>query len=90
MHASLSDTVHTIAEAMLAGSPEPDGVAARIAAVTGDASPWARPLADAAAVRFGPRWPDLDIDILARFVADSPGFVRAWYGADRPAVIRIV
>ncbi|MGK8206484.1 reverse transcriptase family protein [Burkholderia cenocepacia] len=90
MHASLSDTVHTIAEAMLAGSPEPDGVAARIAAVTGDASPWARPLADAATVRFGPRWPDLDIDILARFVADSPGFVRAWYGADRPAVIRIV
>ncbi|AOI90714.1 reverse transcriptase [Burkholderia pseudomultivorans] len=90
MHASLSDTVHTIAEAMLAGSPEPDGVAARIAAVTGDASPWVRPLADAATVRFGPRWPDLDIDILARFGADSPGFVRAWYGADRPAVIRIV
>ncbi|MDR8729678.1 reverse transcriptase family protein [Burkholderia pseudomultivorans] len=90
MYAPLSDTVHTIAEAMLAGSPEPDGVAARIAAVTGDAPPWARPLADAATVRFGPRWADLDIDTLARFVVDSPGFVRAWYGADRPAVIRIV
>ncbi|KWF30812.1 reverse transcriptase family protein [Burkholderia pseudomultivorans] len=90
MYPPLSDTVHTIAEAMLAGSPEPDGVAARIAAVTGDAPPWARPLADAATVRFGPRWADLDIDTLARFVVDSPGFVRAWYGADRPAVIRIV
>jgi hypothetical protein len=90
MRASLSDTVRTIAEAMLAGLPERGGVVSRIAAVLGDAPLWAHELADAAIARFGPNWADADIDALARFVADAPGFVRAWHGDRRPGVMRVV
>ncbi|MGS0894359.1 reverse transcriptase family protein [Burkholderia stagnalis] len=90
MHASLSDTVRTIAEAMLAGPPEPPGVIARMAAVLGDARPWTHEVAHAALARFGPRWPDVEIDALARFVADAGAFVRVWQGDARPVVIRVV
>jgi len=90
MHASLRDTTHTIAEAMLAGSPERDGVVARMAAVLGDAQPWTHECADAALVRFGANWADTDTDALAAVLAEAPAFVRAWYGERRPVVVRIV
>lgn len=90
MHASLRDTTRTIAEAMLAGSPERDGVVARMAAVLGGAPVWADEVADASLARFGAHWADTAIDALAAVVAEAPGFVRAWYGDPRPAVIRVV
>ena len=53
MHSSLRDTTRTIAEAMLAGSPERDGVIARMAAVLGEAPPWTHECADLALARQG-------------------------------------
>ncbi|MEN2471594.1 reverse transcriptase family protein [Burkholderia sp. GS2Y] len=90
MHSSLRDTVHVIAEAMLAGSPERGGVVARIAAVLGDAPAWAHEAADDALARFGTNWADADVDAVAAVVADTPGFVSAWYGDHRPTVIRVM
>ncbi|KWH65312.1 reverse transcriptase family protein [Burkholderia anthina] len=90
MHSSLRDTTRTIAEAMLAGSPERDGVVARMAAVLGEAPPWAHECAGLALVRFGAEWADTDTDTLAAVLAEAPGFVRAWYGERRPVVVRIV
>ncbi|KVH77710.1 reverse transcriptase [Burkholderia cepacia] len=90
MSSSLRDTTRTIAEAMLAGAPERAGVLSRMAAVLGGAPPWTHEVADAALVRFGARWADVDIDALAAYLADAPPFVLAWYGSDRPAAIRVV
>ncbi|KWH34887.1 reverse transcriptase [Burkholderia cepacia] len=90
MSSSLRETTRTIAEAMLAGAPERAGVLSRMAAVLGGAPTWTREVADAALVRFGARWADVDIDALAAHLADAPPFVLAWYGSDRPAAIRVV
>ncbi|MCA7994675.1 reverse transcriptase family protein [Burkholderia cepacia] len=90
MSSSLRETTRTIAEAMLAGAPERAGVLSRMAAVLGGAPPWTHEVADAALVRFGARWADVDIDALAVHLADAPPFVLAWYGSDRPAAIRVV
>ncbi|KAB1588776.1 RNA-directed DNA polymerase [Burkholderia cepacia] len=90
MSSSLRETTRTIAEAMLAGAPERAGVLSRMAAVLGGAPTWTHEVADAALVRFGARWADVDIDALAAHLADAPPFVLAWYGSDRPAAIRVV
>ncbi|WP_322035290.1 reverse transcriptase family protein [Burkholderia cenocepacia] len=90
MHSSLRDTTRTIAEAMLAGPPERDGVVARMAAVLGEAQPWTPECAGTALARFGANWADTDTDALAALLAEAPAFVRAWYGERRPLVIRIV
>ncbi|MBR8404766.1 reverse transcriptase family protein [Burkholderia cenocepacia] len=90
MHSSLRDTTRTIAEAMLAGPPERDGVVARMAAVLGEAQPWTPECAGTALARFGADWADTDTDALAALLAEAPAFVRAWYGERRPLVIRIV
>ncbi|KWO37449.1 reverse transcriptase [Burkholderia sp. MSMB1459WGS] len=90
MHSFLRDTTRTIAEAMLAGPPERDGVVARLAAVLGEAPSWAHECANLALVRFGTQWADTDTDVLAAVLAEAPAFVRAWYGDRRPVVIRIV
>ncbi|RQT53180.1 RNA-directed DNA polymerase [Burkholderia cepacia] len=90
MSSSLRETTRTIAEAMLAGAPERAGVLSRMAAVLGGAPTWTHEVADAALVRFGARWADVDIDALAAHLADAPPFVLAWYGSDRPASIRVV
>ncbi|MCA8094079.1 reverse transcriptase family protein [Burkholderia anthina] len=90
MHASLFDTVRTIAEAMLAGAPERGGVVGRIAAVLGAAPPWAHDVSDDALARFGAQWADVDTDRLAGVLADAPAFLNAWYGPHRPVVIRVV
>ncbi|CAB3768016.1 reverse transcriptase [Burkholderia sp. MSh2] len=90
MYATLRDTTRTIAEAMLAGAPERAGILSRMAAVLGAAPPWAHEFADAALVRFGAQWADVEIDALAADLAEAPAFVLAWYGHDRPAAIRIV
>ncbi|MCA8352119.1 reverse transcriptase family protein [Burkholderia cepacia] len=90
MSSSLRETTRTIAEAMLAGAPERAGVLSRMAAVLGGAPTWTHEVADAALVRFGARWADVDIDALAAHLADAPPFLLAWYGSDRPAAIRVV
>lgn len=90
MHASLFDTVRTIAEAMLAGAPERGGVVDRIAAVLGVAPPWAHDVSDDALARFGAQWADVDTDRLAGMLAGAPAFLNAWYGPYRPVVIRVV
>ncbi|KVA65103.1 reverse transcriptase [Burkholderia cepacia] len=90
MSSSLRETTRTIAEAMLAGVSERAGVLSRMAAVLGGAPTWTHEVADAALVRFGARWADVDIDALAAHLADAPPFVLAWYGSDRPAAIRVV
>ncbi|AMU11119.1 TPA: reverse transcriptase family protein [Burkholderia cenocepacia] len=90
MHSSLRDTTRTIAEAMLAGPPERDGVVARMAAVLGEAQPWTPECAGTALARFGANWADTDTDALAALLAEAPAFVRAWSGERRPVVIRIV
>ena len=74
MHSSLRDTTRTIAEAMLAGSPERGSVIARMAAVLGDAQPWVHECADAALARFGASWAGAEIDALAALLADAPAF----------------
>ncbi|WP_179401405.1 reverse transcriptase family protein [Burkholderia guangdongensis] len=90
MHSSLYDTTRTIADAMLAGPAEPDGVAARIAAVLGDSPPWVRDVALDAIARFGERWADVEPDELSRLVVGAPGFVEAWRRGGRPTIVRIL
>ncbi|AXF26037.1 RNA-directed DNA polymerase [Burkholderia pyrrocinia] len=90
MYAPLFDTTRTIAEAMLAGSPERGSIVARMAAVLGAAPAWAHEVADAALARFGAHWAEADLDALAADLAEAPGFVSAWYGDHRPTVIRVV
>ena len=90
MYLSLHDTTRTIAEAMLAGPPEPHGVAARVVAVLGDTPRWVRDVVFEAIQRFGDRWPGVELDDLSRLVAAAPGFIEAWQSDNPPAIIRIV
>ncbi|MDP9586816.1 UNVERIFIED_ORG: hypothetical protein J2791_006146 [Burkholderia contaminans] len=90
MHASRFDTARTIAEAMLAGPPERGGMLERIATVLGAAPSWSHELVDHAIAHFGTHWADVDTDLLASALADTSAFMIAWYGRDRPVVMRIV
>ncbi|MFM0289761.1 reverse transcriptase family protein [Paraburkholderia megapolitana] len=90
MQLTLHQTVIAIAEAMLAGEPDKDSAAARVAAVLGEELPWLRQAAGGAIDRFGHRWDDTQADEVAPFVADLPGFVSAWMSDERLTVIRIL
>lgn len=90
MNASLYDLTRTIAEAMLAGPPEPDGVTARIAAVLGDSPPWAREVAVNAINSFGARWTDATPRDLSFVIADTSSFTNAWRSDNPPTIARIV
>ncbi|MBN3789757.1 reverse transcriptase family protein [Burkholderia sp. Ac-20353] len=93
MYSSLYDITRTLAEAMLAGPPETDGVAARMAAVLGDAPPWVHAVARDAIERFGnlgKQWAAIEPNDLSLLVASAPGFVAAWHSDARPTIVRIV
>lgn len=90
MRLNVKQTVIAIADAMLAGSPDPAGVVARLAAALGKRSPWLDHLSTDAIARFGHRWDETLPDELARVVADSPDFVAAWISADPPDVVRVI
>ncbi|MBN3817372.1 RNA-directed DNA polymerase, partial [Paraburkholderia sp. Se-20369] len=72
MRSSVYDTTRTIAEAMLAGSPDPGGVTARMAAVLGDSPAWLHDVARDAIAHFGERWASVEPGDLARLVAEAP------------------
>jgi RNA-directed DNA polymerase len=90
MRFSSFDTARAIADAMLAGAPEPETVAAQIAATLGVESPWMHAAVLDALDRFGNIWDDASPDALAELIAAHPGFVAAWQRDDRPQVIRII
>jgi len=90
MHASRFDTARMIAEAMLAGPPERGGLLERIATVLGAAPSWGGELADHAIAHFGANWTDVETDLLASALADTPAFMIAWYGNHRPVAMRVV
>ncbi|PCE22642.1 reverse transcriptase [Paraburkholderia acidicola] len=90
MQLSLHQTVIAIAEAMLAGEPYRDSVAARAASILGAQLPWLSEAADDAVHRFGHRWDDTQPDEVAPFIADLPGFVSSWMSEERLSVIRIL
>ena len=90
MRFSLSETASAIAEAMLAGSPEADGVASRVTSVLGEFPQWAHEVTLSALRCFGGHWATIGPDQLSSFIARSPVFVVAWASDAPPRVARIL
>ena len=87
---SLQHVTYAIADAMLAGSPEPAEMAERMTLVLGKNAGWMAGLARHVAIRFAARWDSVGRKELATVVAGMPGFVAAWGGDHPPRVVRVL
>lgn len=87
---SLQHITYALADAMLAGPPEPDGMVERMALVSGEAADRMNGLARTVAKRFGTRWDIVGSKELSTVVAGMPGFVAAWRSEPPPRVVRVL
>lgn len=81
-------TALALARAMLAGSPSPAGLAARMRACLDADAGWYPALADRCARLPGERWRRLTHRTLARLIEEDPGYRQAWSSASPPRVRR--
>lgn len=87
---SLQFVTYAIADAMLAGPPEPTAMVARMTLVLGGPADWMNLLAGRVAKRFGSRWDSVESKELSKVIAETTGFVSAWRGENRPRVLRVL
>jgi RNA-directed DNA polymerase len=87
---SLQFVTCTIADAMLAGSPEAATMVERMTLVLGERADWMNGLARRVAKRFGSRWDSVESKELSKVIAETTGFVSAWRGESRPKVVRVL
>ena len=81
-------TALALARAMLAGSPSPAGLAARMRACLDADAGWYQALADRCARLPGERWRRLTHRTLVRLIEEDPGYRQAWSTASPPRVRR--
>nr|WP_121306903.1 reverse transcriptase family protein [Paraburkholderia sp. BL17N1] len=87
---SLQHVTYAIADAMLAGSPEPGGMVERMTLVLGESARWMDGLARHVAKRFAARWDSVGRKEVSTVVAGMPGFVSAWRSEQPPRVVRVL
>jgi retron-type reverse transcriptase len=73
---------------MLAGAPETTSAIERCVQALGRSARWLRPLCTVVTQRFAATWHDGARLAIAQAVIESPSFVRAWHGANPPAIVR--
>lgn len=77
-----------LADAMLAGAPEPAAARACCAEALGRRPRWLTPLCRLVVDRFAAAWDDRSRRAIARAIVEAPHFQDAWLGADRPTIHR--
>lgn len=87
---SLQHVTYAIADAMLAGSAEPDAMVERMTRVLGEPAGWMNGLARHVAKRFIARWDSVGGKEVSKVVAEMPGFVAAWRSEQPPKVVRLL
>ncbi|MFP3563798.1 reverse transcriptase family protein [Paraburkholderia sp. SIMBA_030] len=87
---SLQHVTYAIADAMLAGPPEPAAMVERMTLVLGERADWMNGLVRRVAKRFGAPWDSVGSKELSKVVAETTGFVSAWRGENRPRVVRVL
>lgn len=88
---SLQLVTYALADAMLAGTPEPDALVERMTASLGARSDWMTGVARTVARRFAARWDGVDRAELVRVLDGIESFQRAWLNEhQRPTVMRVL
>jgi hypothetical protein len=89
---SLQHVTYAIADAMLAGTAEPDAMVERMTASLGVHSAWMMGIARTASRRFGATWAHVGREELRRVIAGTESFQRAWHNEQhqRPVVVRVL
>ncbi|RFU47563.1 RNA-directed DNA polymerase [Paraburkholderia sp. DHOC27] len=88
---SLQHVTFAIADAMLAGPPEPDALVARMTAALGVRADWMTGIARTTSRRFAARWEHVKRDELLRMIAATESFQLAWHNEhQRPVVVRVL
>lgn len=83
-------TALALARAMLAGTPNPNGLAARMHACLGAKPDWCRALAERCARIPPDRWYRLPWRSLATLIEQDMGFEHAWLAHEKPYVRRYI
>ena len=83
-------TALAVARAMLAGSPSPAGLAARMRACLDADAAWYRPLAERCARLPGEHWRRLTPRTLASLIERDTGYQHAWLAEHKPRVRRYI
>ena len=83
-------TALAVARAMLAGSPSPAGLAARMRACLDADAAWYRPLAERCARLPGEHWRRLTPRMLANLIERDVGYQHAWLAAHKPKIRRYI
>jgi RNA-directed DNA polymerase len=90
MNLSLPYVASTLADALLAGPPDPGSQLQRMSFVLGGPASWMTPLARQIERRFGTHWHLLARPTLSHFIAQAPGFIAAWRSETPPRVLRVL
>ncbi|CAD6533494.1 hypothetical protein LMG28727_03078 [Paraburkholderia kirstenboschensis] len=85
---TLQTVTNAIANAMLAGPPEPAAIVERMTCALGEPADWMKGLASRVAQRFAARWDSVDPSAISKVVAETTGFVSAWRSETPPRVVR--